>query len=85
MVFVAQVSLAIALSYLLVRYLPLTIRLGALLLLAMVMVFLCLVAWPVIGPARWVRRLRVREAEHHSSSVGPRALDQPGRRIPHSG
>jgi len=84
MLFVAQVALAIALSFLLVRNLPLTIRLSALLLLALVMVLLWLVIWPVIAPGRWIRRLSVRRAEKHSADVAP-ALGQPTRRISHSG
>ena len=84
MLLVAQVALGIGLSFLLLRYLPLIIRLGALVLLALVMVFLCLVALPVIVPIRWARRLSVRGPQEPSSDGAPPALGQPGRHIPHS-
>jgi hypothetical protein len=84
MLLVAQVALGIGLSFLLLRYLPLIIRLGALVLLALVMVFLCLVALPVIVPIRWARRHSVRGPQEHPSDVAPPALGQPGRHIPHS-
>jgi CBS domain containing-hemolysin-like protein len=84
MVLVAQVALGIVLSFLLFRYLALIIRLGALLLLAIVIVFLWLVAWPVIVPVRWARRLGVRETEKHSPDAASPALGEPGRHIPHS-
>jgi len=83
MLLVAQVALGIGLSFLLLRYLPLVIRLGALLLLAIVIVFLWLVAWPVIMPIRWARRLSVRGTEKHSPDAASPALGQPGRHIPH--
>lgn len=84
MLLVAQVALGIGLSFLLIRYLPLVIRLGALVLLALVMVFLCLVALPVIVPVRWARRLTVRGAEKHPPDAASPALGEPGRHIPHS-
>lgn len=84
MLLVAQVALGIGLSFLLLRYLPLIIRLGALVMLALVMVFLCLVALPVIVPVRWARRLSVHGAEKPSPDVASPALGQPGRHIPHS-
>ena len=84
MLLAAQVALGIGLSFLLLRYLPLVIRLGALVLLALVMVFLCLVALPVIVPIRWARRLSVRGPQEPSSDGAPPALGEPGRHIPHS-
>ena len=84
MLLVAQVALGIGLSFLLLRYLPLVIRLGALLLLAIVIVFLWLVAWPVIMPIRWAWRLSARGTEKHSPDAASPALGQPGRHIPHS-
>jgi cell division septal protein FtsQ len=78
----APVALGIVLSFLL-RYLLLIARLGVLLLLALVIVLLWLVCWPVVGPFQ-IKRFNARGIEKHSSDAAP-ALDQPDRRIPHSG
>ncbi len=56
MLSVARFTLGIVSSFLLVRYLPLIIRVGALLLLASVMALLWLCFWPVVGPVCWIRR-----------------------------
>jgi hypothetical protein len=69
MLSVAQIALGIVSSVLLLRHLPLIIRLGALLLLALVMVFLWVCFWPVLGPVCWIRRSNRWRRREHSSDV----------------
>ncbi len=83
MLLVAQIALGIVLSFLLLRYLPLIIRAGALVLLALAVVFLWLCFWPVIGPVRWQvvrfkegRRL-LRSKFESNAYVGKRLARQP--------
>jgi len=85
MLLVALLAVGIVLSFLLVRYLPLIIRLGALMLLALVMVCLWLIAWPIVGPVRWVSHLHLRGAEKHASAASSTTLPESSRHIPHSG
>jgi hypothetical protein len=49
----AQIAVGAVLSVLLLRYLPLIVRVGALLLLGFVVVFVWVCLWPVIGAVRW--------------------------------
>src|ERR1700746_455583 len=74
--FVAQAGLGTVLT--LRRYLLLITRVGVLLLLALVIVLLWLVCWPVVGPFE-IRRFDAHGAEKHSADVAP-ALSQPSRR-----
>jgi hypothetical protein len=78
----AQVALGTVLSCLL-RCLLLITRLGVLLLLVLVITILWLVCWPVVGPFH-IRRFNAQGSEKQPADVAP-ALDQPARRIPHSG
>jgi hypothetical protein len=85
MLLVAQITLGVGLSFLLLRHLPLCIRVSALLLLALVMMFLVLCVWPAFQLVRWMRRPDHWWTREHSPHLTSPALAQPVRRIPHSG
>lgn len=64
---VVQIALGILFSFMLLRYLPLTIRICALVLVALVAVSLWLCLWPVIGPVHW-QVVRFKEGRRPSPS-----------------
>jgi hypothetical protein len=85
MALVGQIALGIVLSFVLIRHLPLIVRAAALVLLALVMVFLLLCFWPAFRLVRWSRRSDRWWARKHSPDMASRALGQQAPRIPHSG
>jgi hypothetical protein len=84
MLSVAQIALGIALSVLLLRYLTVIIRVGAVLLLALVILFLWLCFWPVIGPVCWIKMTNRGWRRKRWSDMASPAPGDPGRRISNS-
>jgi hypothetical protein len=84
MLTVAEIAVGIAVSFLLVRYLPLIVRVSALLLLVLVMLLLLLCFWPVIGPVCWIKMTNRGWRPKRWSDMASAAPDEAGRGIQNS-
>ncbi|HYX73159.1 MAG TPA: hypothetical protein VE819_00560 [Steroidobacteraceae bacterium] len=85
MLLVALIALGTALSFVLLRHLPLIIRASALVLLSLMMMFILLCFWPAFRLVDWIRRADRKGTPKQRPDVAAPALGQPDRRIPHSG
>lgn len=88
MLLFAQIAFGVVLSVLFIRYLSLIVRVGVLLLLGLVVMFLWLCLWPIVGPVRWqiVRfngsRSVSRFGRESNSTDGDSFMDKPLVRQP---